>query len=308
MRETAVAARDILVAKATPRSALVVAVVAISTSAILVRWSNAPPIVAAFYRVLLTTLLLAPFAAGYHGRTVSSLSRRHVLAAVPTGLALAVHFAAWFESLSWTSVAASVTLVQAQPLFVALGAWLLLDERVTRRTAIGIAVALGGMVTMSLGNFLDGTAVGSSPLYGNALALVGALMTAIYVLAGRSIRQRLPLLPYVTVVYGVAAVVLLGFVLGRDLPLVGYAAREWALFLAMAAGPGILGHTLINWSLAHVESSLVSVTLLGEPLGSALLALVLLAEVPGPWTVVGGAVVLAGILLTARGRPDSSQT
>lgn len=286
-----------------PRVALAVAVVAVSTSAILIRWSEAPPVVAAFYRSLLTTAILAPVALRRHGGSLQALSGRHMLAAAATGLALGVHFAAWFESLSWTSVAASVTLVQSQPLFVALGAWLLLDERVTRRTATGIAVALAGMMTMSLGDFLGGTAVGPDPLLGNGLAVVGALMAAIYVLAGRSLRQTLPLLPYVTVVYGVATLTLLAMVLGRSHPLGGYPESEWLLFLAMAIGPGLLGHTLVNWSLAHVESSLVSVTLLGEPVGSALLALFLLAEVPGLWTVVGGAIILAGILLTARGRP-----
>ncbi|WP_018257908.1 DMT family transporter [Halomicrobium katesii] len=285
---------------ARPRLALAVAVVAISTSAILIRWSTAPPVVAAFYRVLLTTALLAPVLLARHADAVGDLSGRHLLAAGLTGVALAAHFAAWFESLSWTSVAASVTLVQSQPIFVVTGAWLLLNERVTGRTVLGVVVAIAGIVVMSLGDLLGGTAVGPRPLYGNALALVGGLMAAGYVLAGRSLRQRLPLLPYVTVVYGVAALALLAVVLARGLPLTGYESREWLLFLAMAVGPGILGHTLVNWSLAHVESSLVSVTLLGEPLGSALLALLLLTEVPSSWTVAGGAVVLAGITLTAR--------
>jgi len=283
-----------------PRLALAVAVVAISTSAILVRWSTAPPVVAAFYRVLLTTALLAPLLLARHADALGDLSGRHLLAAGLTGVALAAHFATWFESLSWTSVAASVTLVQSQPIFVVTGAWLLLNERVTGRTVLGVVVAIAGIVVMSLGDLLGGTAVGPRPLYGNALALVGGLMAAGYVLAGRSLRQRLPLLPYVTVVYGVAALALLAVVLAQGLPLTGYESREWLLFLGMAVGPGILGHTLVNWSLAHVESSLVSVTLLGEPLGSALLALLLLTEVPSSWTVAGGAVVLAGITLTAR--------
>jgi len=287
---------------ATPRTALAIAVVAISTSAILIRWSEAPSVVAAFYRVLFTTALLAPLTVSRHGDRLGELSRHHLLAAGVTGLALAVHFAAWFESLSWTSVAASVTLVQSQPIFVVVGAWLLLDERVTRRTVAGVAVALAGAIAMSLGDLLGGTAVGPRPLYGNALALVGGVMAAAYVLAGRSLRQRLPLLPYVTVVYGVAAVALGAIALAQGHPLIGYESREWLLFLGMAIGPGILGHTLVNWSLAHVESSLVSVTLLGEPLGSALLALLVLSEVPSRWTVVGGAVVLVGITVTARGR------
>ncbi|WP_225333707.1 DMT family transporter [Halomicrobium urmianum] len=288
--------------RVSPRVALGVAVLAVSTSAILVRWSEAPSAVAAFYRVLFTTVLVAPAATlrrpGWHRR----LSGRRFAAATLAGLALAVHFAAWFESLSWTSVAASVTLVQAQPLFVVAGAALVLDERVTRWTVAGVAVALAGTVAMSLGDLLSGGAVGPRPLYGNGLALLGAVAAAAYVLAGRSLRQRLPLLPYVTVVYAVAAAGLLAVVLASGHRLAGYAAREWVLFAGMAVGPGILGHTLVNWSLAHVRSSLVSVTLLGEPVGSALLALVLLSEVPGVWTVAGGAVVLVGIVVTASSR------
>ncbi|MFC6973933.1 DMT family transporter [Halomicroarcula sp. GCM10025709] len=274
---------------------------AVSTSAILIRWSDAPPVVAAFYRVLFTTALVAPVALGRHADRLSALSGRDLLAAALTGVALSVHFAAWFESLSWTSVAASVTLVQSHPLFVAVGAWLVLDERVDGRTAVGVVVAVAGMAVMSLGDLLGG-GVGAAPLYGNALAAVGGLMTAGYLLAGRSLRQRLPLFPYVAVVYGVAAACLLGFAVASGAPVRGYPAHEWLLFLAMAVGPGVFGHTVLNWALEHVESSLVSVSLLGEPLGSALLALVILSEVPSAATLLGGTVVLVGVAATARAR------
>jgi drug/metabolite transporter (DMT)-like permease len=305
MARTTLAER--LDARVQPMAALAVAVLAVSTSAILVRWSGAPSVVKAFYRVLFTTLLLAPLAATRHGTALDSLGRRDALAAGAAGVALAIHFAAWFQSVVWTSVAASVTLVQAQPLFVAVGAAALLDERLTGRKLAGIGVALAGMVAMSAGEFLSGGAVGPRPLAGNALAVVGAVAMAGYVLAGRSLRSRIALIPYVTVVYAVCALVLLAVVLARGLPLWGYAPREWALFLAMAVGPGVFGHTVINWALEHVESSVVSVTLLGEPVGSTLLALVLLAEVPGPWTLAGGAVVLAGIVATTRARQDDTR-
>jgi len=218
---------------------------------------------------------------------------------VLSGIALAIHFAAWFESLAWTSVAASVTLVQSQPLFVALGAWALLDERLSRRIVAGILLAVVGMVTMAMGDLLTGVLVGDAPLFGNVLALLGAVMAAGYVLAGRSLRQRLPLVPYVVVVYSVCTVVLLLIVLAQGAPLTGYEPREWALFAGLALGPGLLGHTVINWVLAHLRSSVVSVSLLGEPVGSSLLALALLAEAPTAFTVVGGAVVLTGIAVTA---------
>lgn len=285
-----------------PKAGLAAAVVAVSAGAILVRLSDAPSSVAAFYRVLFTTLPLAAIGAWRYRGEFARIRARDLVFAVLSGVALAVHFAAWFESLRWTSVAASVTLVQAQPVFVAAGAWLLLRERVTRRMAGGIAVAVAGMASMSLGDFLGGVAIGPRPLYGNALALTGAVSAAGYVLAGRSLRQRISLIPYVTVVYGVCVFVLLGFVLAAGHPLTGYPAREWLLFVGLAVGPGLLGHTVLNWALAHLESSVVSVSLLGEPVGSTILAVILLAEYPSLVTLVGGAVVLAGVVTTARAR------
>ena len=282
-----------------PTVGLVVAVAAVSGGAILVRLSDAPSAVAAFYRVLFTTLPLLPVALWRYRTQLAGITRRDFGFATLSGVALALHFAAWFESLAWTSVAASVTLVQAQPVFVALGAWLLLRERVTPRMAVGIAVAVAGMAAMSLGDLLGGVLVGPRPIYGNGLALFGAVMAAGYVLAGRSIRQRVALVPYVVVVYGVCALSLLAIVLVSGHELTGYPPREWAIFVGLAAGPGLLGHTVVNWALAHLESSVVSVSLLGEPVGATLLALVFLAEAPTTFTLVGGAVVLAGITLTA---------
>ncbi|NEU56908.1 DMT family transporter [Halorussus sp. MSC15.2] len=292
-----------------PMAALAVSVVAISTSAILVRFSDAPSVVKALYRVVFTTLLLAPFTVTHYRDDLRALSVSDALVAVVTGVALAAHFAAWFESLEWTTVAASVTLVQSQPLFVALGAALLLDETINRRMVAGIVVSVAGVAFMSLGGLLSGAALaGARPLYGDALALVGAVMAAGYVLAGRSLRQRVALVPYVTVVYSVCAVALLAVALAEGVTVAptAYPPEEWLLFLAMAVGPGIFGHTVINWALKYVESSVVSVTLLGEPVGSTLLALVLLSEAPDVFTVTGGAVVLAGIYVTARARPSGA--
>jgi len=285
-----------------PFAALGVAVLAVSTSAILVTWSNAPSLVKAFYRVVFTIALILPVAPRFRD-DLDAFSRRDLLVATVTGVALAAHFATWFESLKWTTVAASVTLVQTQPIFVGIGAAVLLDEHLDGRMVAGMLVAIAGMAVMSLGGLLEGGVLsGAAPLYGNALAIVGAVMAAGYFLAGRSLRQRVALVPYVLVVYAACAAALLSLVAVRGLPLVGYPPREWLLFLGMAVGPGLLGHTAINWALKYVETSVVSVTLLGEPVGSTLLALVLLGQLPGPETVVGGAVVLAGIYVVARAR------
>lgn len=278
-----------------------VAIVAVSTSAILVRLSEAPSLVKAFYRVLFTTAFILPFAGRYR-EAFGRIGRRDFVFAMVSGLALAVHFAAWFESLEWTSVAASVTLVQVQPIFVAVGAWALLGEHLNARMIGGILVALAGAAVLSGAGLLGEGVVGANPLYGNLLAIVGAIMAAGYVLAGRSLRQRVPLVPYVLVVYSAASVALFVFVVSDGAALSGYPPREWVLFVAMAVGPGLLGHTLINWALKYVESSVVSVSLLGEPVGSAILALFIFAEIPGVATIVGGSIVLLGIFVTARAR------
>jgi drug/metabolite transporter (DMT)-like permease len=268
-------------------------------------------VVKAFYRVVFTTALLLPWALGNYRGEFRQIRGRDLLVATLTGVALALHFVSWFESLRHTSVAASVTLVQSQPLFVAVGAWALLDERLTKRMLVGIGVALVGAAAMSLGDPLlaalglinDGGGLSGTSTYGNLLALVGAVMAAAYVLAGRSLRQRISLVPYVVVVYLACSAVLLAIAVGQGAPLVDYPRREWLLFLGMAIGPGIFGHTVINWALAHLKSGVVSVSLLGEPVGSTLLAVLLLpGEIPTPTTVVGGTVVLFGIYLTAAAR------
>ena len=291
-----------------PMAGLVVAICAISAGAILVRLSSEPPAVAAFYRVLFTTLPLLPVAGWNYREDFRRITIRDLGFATLAGLALAVHFASWFESLAWTSVAASVTLVQSQPIFVAIGAWLLLRERLTGRMVLGIVIAVVGIATMSVGDLLDGVLVGPDPLYGNALALLGAIMAAGYVLTGRSLRQRVALVPYVVVVYTVCALALLAVVLVQGHPLSGYPPREWLIFAGLALGPGLFGHTVINWALAHLESSVVSVSLLGEPIGATLLAFVVLAEVPTQFTVVGGVIVLVGIYYTASDREAQGST
>jgi drug/metabolite transporter (DMT)-like permease len=282
--------------------ALALAILGISTSAVLVRLSDASSSVIAFYRVLFTVSLVAPFALRGNRAAFGRISGRDWLAALGAGIALAVHFVVWFESLAWTTVAASATLVQTQPLFVVIGALLLLDERVDRRVVAGIAVAMVGVVVMSVSRQDGGLSAGGDAMIGTLLAVGGALMSAVYLLTGRSLRQRTSTLPYVTIVYTACAFVLFVVVVTQGRPLFDYPPAEWLLFAAMAVGPGLLGHTVINWALEHLESTVVSVSLLGEPVGATLLAAVFLSEIPTPLVVLGGLAVLIGIGLTSTSR------
>lgn len=283
-----------------PAIGLVIAVAAVSTSAPLVELSQAPSTVKAFYRVLFMTAFVAPIALARHPEDFRTISRPDLGVAVVAGVALAGHFALWFVSIDLTTIAASATLVQTQPLFVAFGAWLVLDDRVTARIALGVGVAVVGAALIGLDAPASATA--TNPPLGNALAVVSAAMAAGYVLAGRSLRQRIRLFPYVTIVYGACTIALLAAVVLEGHSLLAYPPREWVLFLAMAVGPGVFGHTVINWLLERVESAVVAVSLLGEPVGAAVLALLIFAEVPGWLTVVGGVIALSGIAVTVWAR------
>lgn len=273
-------------------------IVAISTAAILIRLADAPPIVIAFYRLLYASLMLLPFALWKARRELAALSARDWLGLAAVGAVLALHFAAWITSLALTSVAASVVLVTLHPVFVALVSQRVFGEGVGARGFVGIGLALVGGVVIVGGDARGG----SAPLLGDALALLGALAAAIYFLAGRGYRKRLSLLAYVTPVYAVSALVLglLTFLPAPyGGPVVDLSGENHLLFLAMALVPMILGHTVLNWALKYVTAPVIATTILGEPVGSTLLAIVVLSEVPSAWTAIGGGMVLAGIGLVA---------
>lgn len=269
------------------------AVLAVSTSAILIRLSDAPALVIAFHRLLFATLLLAPVAlARKDARAeLAALSRRDWLVLSGVGVVLAVHFASWITSLALTSVAASVVLVTMHPVIVGVVSGRLFGEGLPRAAWAGVFVAFAGSAVIALGD----SARGPEPLLGDALAFVGALAAAAYFLAGRGFRRRLGLLAYVVPVYAACTLTLLVLALAARAPLVGWPAREYALFLAMAVVPMILGHTLLNYALKYVTAPVIATTILGEPVGSTLLAVIVLAEVPPVATLAGGVLVLAGI-------------
>ncbi|KON30887.1 hypothetical protein AC482_02820 [miscellaneous Crenarchaeota group-15 archaeon DG-45] len=279
-----------------PSAAIVVSIAAVSTASILIRMSAAGPLVIAAYRLVFATLILLPFF--IHGGGVEQLrgaGRRGALTLAAVGVVLAVHFASWISSLSFTSVASSVIFVHADPVFVAVASHFLLGERITRRRLMGIAVAFAGAAVIAVGDL----GVGEANLYGDALALVGALMLGVYILSGRRLRQRLDLVSYVTPVYGASAAALVAGCVVAGAPLAPYPPREYLLFLALAVVPMIFGHTVYNWALRYVEAPVVSISLLGEPVGATLLAYLVLGEAPAPLVLAGGLVTLLGIYVTS---------
>jgi drug/metabolite transporter (DMT)-like permease len=275
-------------------SAVAVGVLAVSAAAIFIRLADAPALAVAFWRNALGMLVLLPFA--LYRR--EAFPRGRVLrVAVASGVALGTHFGFWITSLDYTSVAASVVLVCTQPVFVAILAYLVFGERTSLLSSFGILVALLGTAVIA-----SGSSAGSATFFGNALALLGAVAAAAYVLIGRSLRTAgVGVLPYSIVVYASAAGTLAPAALLGGVPLWGYPGETWFWLWMVTLGPQILGHTVLNWALRYVEASIVSGTILAEPVVSALLAWLILSERPGLATLLGGAVVLLGLFLLLRG-------
>ena len=271
---------------------------AVSASAIFIRLAEAPAVAIAFWRCALGVAVLLPPALV---RKDDFPRGRAMYAGIASGVALGAHFGFWISSLDYTSVAASVVLVSTQPVFVAVLAYLLFGERTTPLSFLGILVALAGTAVIAF----DKT-IGSAAFFGNVLALIGAVTVAVYVLIGRSSRTGgVGVLPYSIVVYSAAAATLLPVALILDVRLWGYSGETWFWLAAITAGPQLLGHTVFNWALRYVEASVISGTILAEPVVAALLAWLVLSERPGILTLVGGAVVLAGLYFLLKGRSSA---
>ena len=188
-------------------------------------------------------------------------------------------------------------LVSTQPVFVAILAYLLFGERTSSLSYSGILVALAGNAIIAS----DGS-VGSATFFDNTLAVIGSLAVAVYVLIGRSLCSTgVGVLPYSIVVYASASATLASAALYAGVPLWGYSGETWFWLFAVTLGPQILGHTVLNWALRYVDASIISGTILAEPVVWALLAWLILSERPGFATLLGGAVVLLGLFLLLRG-------
>ena len=270
----------------------------------LIRFTDAPAIAVSAWRLTLSVALILLVLA-VRRAALPRLGRLDWLLAVAAGIFLALHFWSWIASLGLTTVSSSVVLVSAQPLFVALLSAALLGEPATHRQWLGILVAVAGAAVIGWGDF----GRGRDALIGDALALSGALFVSCYYVIGRRLRLQLDLWWYTGIVYGVAAVSLLGVaVVLPGVALVGYGRTDWLIFLALAAGPMMLGHTGVNYALRYVRAYVANLASLGEPIGATLIAWALpgIREVPGPQTVAGGVLILGGVLMAVTGRREAT--
>lgn len=278
------------------RILLVVGVAAVSTSGPLIREAAAPALAIAAWRNLFAVPVLAVVVLVAHRRAVRALDRPTARLVAVAGALLAAHFATWVPSIELTTVASSVALVCTQPV------WVVLVERargrpVPRRTAVGVGLAVVGVVVLT---GVD-VQVSARALWGDLLALAGGAFAAGYVLVGAEARRSLPNPVYTLGCYGVAGVLLGALALGGRQAMAGYDARTWWLLVALLVGPQLLGHSVFNRVLPSVGATVVSVAILFEVLGAALLAWWWFGEAPPAGAVPAAALLLAGLYLTVTG-------
>jgi drug/metabolite transporter (DMT)-like permease len=272
---------------------LTAGVIAVSLAAIFIRYAKAPSLVVAAYRMALASLVLLPFTLPALRQT--PLTKANAPYALSAGIFLGIHFATWISSLSFTTVASSAAIVATQPLWVALFSWLFLKTPPSFVTLLGILISIGGMAMIGFGDFSGG----SRPLLGDLLALVGGICTAAYFLLGRSAQKRdLSLNAYVGVAYSTAALVLLPLPLIAGLSYTNYPASSFVWIALLALIPQLIGHTSFNYALKFLPPTLLSTLLLLEPVGAAILAVFLFAELPGTTTLLGSVLLLMGVAIT----------
>ena len=289
-----------------PTFALFISMISVSFSAVLIKTSSAYalyPLSIAFYRLLFTVLLITPY-------ILSSKKIRDELANIPLktfiimfiiGIVLSFHFSFWITSLTMTTIASSVLLVSIHPLLVGPVSHFFFHEKLSIFNVLGIIISIFGMTILVLGN--EYLSLNINTFMGNILAILGGITAGIYILGGRKVRKNVSIGSYAFIIYSVSTIMLFFICIFSNSPIYNdEIIGDFRIILLMALIPGILGHTLYNWSLQYVRASIVSVSLLVEPVGASLLAFVIpwIHEIPSHFTIMGGCIILFGIYLTAK--------
>lgn len=276
------------------RLIVLLGVAGVSLSAVFVRWSTAPSLVLAFYRMAFSALLLLPLALA-RKEEFRDLRRRELFLSLLSGAFLGAHFTCYFESLRWTSIAAAVVLVDTEVLFVALASALILKKKLSSRAWTAVLLAFGGSVAVALAG-----ASGGSALRGNLFALAGSVCMAVYTMLGAVCRRRLSTTVYTTLVYSAAAAAVLAAALAGGQPLTGWGPVNLLAGLGMAVFCTLLGHSVFSWGLKYLPPAFISTAKLLEPVFASVWGLFLFGERPGVLVILGGAVILLGIALYSR--------
>jgi drug/metabolite transporter (DMT)-like permease len=273
---------------------LLIGIIAISTASIFIKLCEAPALIISAYRMILASLILLPWA-GYQ-KVWRGWEKKDVAWLILSGSFLGFHFASWIASLKYTSVASSVVLVTTNPIFVGIGSWLFLKERLGFNLILGIGLSVIGSGLIGYGDMT----LSKEALMGDGLALLGALAASGYFLVGRKMRRNKDLLAYIFPVYSTAGLILIIFSLSFQKPLFGYSSSTYLFLFLLAIVPQLIGHTTFNWALKYLPASMIAIAILGEPIGSTILAYFILSEGLTFWKILGGIFIFAGILIALK--------
>jgi drug/metabolite transporter (DMT)-like permease len=278
---------------------LLVGVVSVSFAAIFIRLAEAPPLVIAAYRLTIASLVLILLTYKKTIPSLKQLSGRDSLLLLLSSFFLALHFALWITSLSYTSIASSVILVTCHPAFVAVISYFLWHEVLNRLTIGGMVIAFAGVVLINYGGF----DFGSQATMGDALALIAGFAMGGYLILGGYLKNRIEIMPYLTMIYTGAAIILLLATVGFGYSFTGYSGKTYLMMALLAVVPQLIGHSSFNLALRMIPVTFVSVAILGEPVGATLLGYFILDEVPTVKELIGGVLILAGIFIVLRQTP-----
>lgn len=270
---------------------IILGVLGVSLSAVFVRMTDAPSMVLTFYRTALAALLLLPAILGKQGKELAHLKKRDILLCAVSGIFLGLHFSAYFESLRYTSIASGVVLVDTEVFFVAFAMLVFFREKIPAQGWIGILMAFAGSVVVAMAD----AGVGSDILKGDMIALCGAAFMAVYTIIGKLCRKHISTTVYTFLVYLSSAVTVLVMLLVRRIPIMGYGTSAFISGAGMAVFCTLLGHSIFSWGLKYEKASFISTVKLLEPVFASVLGVFLFTEIPGICTMLGGAVIIAGI-------------
>ncbi len=281
-----------------PMIMIIIGVIGISVSAIFVKYSDAPSVVTAAYRLLWTVGIMTPVVFGNKEvrKELKQTNKKTIALCGVSGIFLALHFTAWFESLNQTSVASSTAIVCTEVIWVALGFILFLKGKMGRSAILSIAVTVLGSLFIAFSDY----SAGGDHLYGDGLALAAAVFSAVYTLIGREVRKGMSTTSYTYIVYVFCALMLCISAAAAGIPFTGYGSRSVIVGLLLAVFSTLLGHSIFSWCLKFLSPSFVSASKLCEPAVAALFAVFLFGEIPALLQVAGGVVTIAGVFLYSR--------
>lgn len=277
--------------KLNPKLVIFIGALGVSTSPILIKMSQSPALAIAFFRMLITVLLLTPYILSKNLQELKSLNKTQVVKIIISGTFLGMHFSAWIMSLKYTSVASASVLVNTSPILLLLITYFIFKETISKKEILAVVGAFLGSLVLTLGDFSGG----SNALLGDMFAILGAAFICVYLLIGNNIRQRVSMSTYTYLTYAFAMITIFIINLFVKQDFLVTAPKEYLLFLAMAVFPTLLGHSLFNWSLKYVSATFVSMAILTEPILASILAIFMFAEIPSLLQLLGSFIILTSL-------------